>query len=1513
MSQAQGVVRRVGVVGRSKRGFGVVFGVAVATAAQLWGGSAVRADDQYFDADGVGTVQSGPGLWDNISNRWAPTPTSTAPFNPFTFDANAHFTGAGGLVLVNDTIATEGIFVSGADTAFFNSGTGTLLLGLNGPGTVNVDAGHSVTFNTSVTGSAGLTKTGAGTLSFTKVLIGGGDVNINEGTLRYAASAADVLTSRINIASGAVLDMSIINDTFGSLSGVAGSTVKLGTLPLGITTGSRIAVGSDNTDSVFAGSIQGAGGRFDKQGAGNMTLSGANTFTGFVTVSGGTLRVENGQALGDTAPVFIGNATNVNLDLGHDEAIGSLGGAGDTGGNVNVNGFKLTLGGDNLANNYLGTISGDGTIVKTGTGIQIINSTSTNTAASPFTGKYVVQSGTLAFRADNRLGADPATNVNDYITLSGGELSNTGFGGTTLGTHKGITITADSTITALGSVASNLVIGSQGGAPITGSNSITKRGQGILTVDSDNSTTFSGKWIIKDGTLKTNRGISTPLGTCGYDISGGTLSLTPGGSGTNVDYALANAAADTTFAYGPGAILNVNRGTNAQFRATFGNAGAAANSVLVRNGQGTLVITAAGGAANLGNTAAGEAILFNGGVALADNLIPGAIATTSLSQVPAAAAQTAGDFVSYGPNGVVKATYTSGDVTTAGATDVVQQNLPAVLLADTSVAALKVGDGTLAGQVDTGGHTLTVGNGTAPGMVILNAGANITGNAGKLDFRGSQGVIYTQQGPNTIGPAITGSGGLSKVGPGQLTLVSFANYTGPTDISQGTLTLTVSNQLPVTTKLALNGNATLDLATANVSQEVASLNAENLPAVSGTGGSSIAFGNDSVLKISGAGDMVYRGGSTTPAGQGTSTVWKAGPGTLTLGVPQSISTFGGAIASPSMSYDKLWVTGGGTVALSSGNSIPDGFTGSPLPDAYMLDGGTIRFNTLTTTSLAAAGASFISVSGGTRGMTIGPNGGTIDVPSPYEIVIFQVSNTTAANLIHGSGVITKIGPGFFRPGPGNDFTGRWVIKEGNLQFQDDSALGTPPATFTANALEIDGGIIQGNGFGNIDKNRGVLIGPNNAIMTNGPFFFNGAVSGPGTITRLGGGTVSGQIVFNAPSTYGGINIVQGIVDFNASDSAGSGTVNLDPKAYVAIGKNEGPDSTISNAIVLGGAGSPIDIRVASDISPVIGSNFEGMQTGSLTLAGKISGPGMLYKGLGSLDQYTPSNGGSVVNRNNDGTVILTNSGNDFTNTFNIMLGTAVAGANNALGATNGATFVAPGATLAFANVNYTAAEPVYASGTGVAGLGAIQNLSGTSRFAGPVAMNADTTFGVAAGSSLELAGALTGDAAVTKVGGGTLSLSNTTNHWTGDTTVQEGTLEFAADHRIGKLVLQTNTTARLSAGNKLLRTTDVQFNDPANPDAKLDLNDGRLIVDYTDASKLPIVRGQIISAYGGGGNWSGNGITSSAAQANSKLAVGYAEASEVASGGTWTGEPVDTTAVLVRTTLAGDATLDGTV
>ena len=99
-----------------------------------------------------------------------------------------------------------------------------------------------------------------------------------------------------------------------------------------------------------------------------------------------------------------------------------------------------------------------------------------------------------------------------------------------------------------------------------------------------------------------------------------------------------------------------------------------------------------------------------------------------------------------------------------------------------------------------------------------------------------------------------------------------------------------------------------------------------------------------------------------------------------------------------------------------------------------------------------------------------------------------------------------------------------------------------------------------------------------------------------------------------------------------------------------------------------------------------------------------------------------------------------------------------------------------------------------------------------------------------------------------------------------------------------------------------------------NWDGKLDLSNNAMIVDYTGASPIATIANQIKSAFHGG-DWQGNGVTSSTANnfIAHPTALGYAEASAVGFTGSFLGQSTDSTSVLIRYVFSGDANLDGVV
>ena len=102
-------------------------------------------------------------------------------------------------------------------------------------------------------------------------------------------------------------------------------------------------------------------------------------------------------------------------------------------------------------------------------------------------------------------------------------------------------------------------------------------------------------------------------------------------------------------------------------------------------------------------------------------------------------------------------------------------------------------------------------------------------------------------------------------------------------------------------------------------------------------------------------------------------------------------------------------------------------------------------------------------------------------------------------------------------------------------------------------------------------------------------------------------------------------------------------------------------------------------------------------------------------------------------------------------------------ANGAMGpATATGIVVNAGGALAFAGgVNYTTAEPITISGSGPAGNGAIENISGTNTFAAPITLSGTAAIGSDAGA-MTLGGNISaGSSSLTVVGAGTSTINGT--------------------------------------------------------------------------------------------------------------------------------------------------------
>lgn len=151
--------------------------------------------------------------------------------------------------------------------------------------------------------------------------------------------------------------------------------------------------------------------------------------------------------------------------------------------------------------------------------------------------------------------------------------------------------------------------------------------------------------------------------------------------------------------------------------------------------------------------------------------------------------------------------------------------------------------------------------------------------------------------------------------------------------------------------------------------------------------------------------------------------------------------------------------------------------------------------------------------------------------------------------------------------------------------------------------------------------------------------------------------------------------------------------------------------------------------------------------------------------------------------------------------------------------------------------------------------------------------------------------------------GGQLTVDGDANIATrGGIDFQSGTLAVS-----GTLTLSDNGTIILTpGGSKVVRAAALTMTGTS----KINLADNDLIVNYDGASPLSTLRSYIVTGRNGG-NWLGNGITSTSANSTT-LGLGYG-ANDVLGMTTFDEVAIDSTTVLIKFTYYGDGNLDGAV
>ncbi|MEI6074708.1 MAG: autotransporter-associated beta strand repeat-containing protein [Verrucomicrobiota bacterium] len=263
-------------------------------------------------------------------------------------------------------------------------------------------------------------------------------------------------------------------------------------------------------------------------GIGTLSLCAANTFSGDTRIGSGTLILGHANALqNSTLDMNVADSGNFNIN-NLNAQIGGLSGTRD----VSLGSGAVTIGGNGSNTVYSGSLSGNGTLTKSGIGSLSLSGSNT------FSGPILVSSGYLVIGSSNALGAASGNtiiasgaevrcatsglNIAEPFTLSGATngLHSTGGSGGTLTFSGAITLGGSSSLKVDGSApvlsvngnislgANTLTVSLDGGGTsviggvISGTGALTKSGTGTLRLDNTN--TFSGDTRIVSGTLTVN-------------------------------------------------------------------------------------------------------------------------------------------------------------------------------------------------------------------------------------------------------------------------------------------------------------------------------------------------------------------------------------------------------------------------------------------------------------------------------------------------------------------------------------------------------------------------------------------------------------------------------------------------------------------------------------------------------------------------------------------------------------------------------------------------------------------------------------------------------------------------------------------------------------------------------------------------------------------------------------------------------------------------------------------------
>ncbi len=518
---------------------------------------------------------------------------------------------------------------------------------------------------------------------------------------------------------------------------------------------------------------------------------------------------------------------------------------------------------------------------------------------------------------------------------------------------------------------------------------------------------------------------------------------------------------------------------------------------------------------------------------------------------------------------------------------------------------------------------------TAAGWTLDNNGsdANVLTLAGTVPtltvnaLGGSSGV--------TLSAILAGAAGLTKAGPGTLTLTCTNTYTGATAVSNGTLALSGSGALVTNTAITINGG-TLDMGSQNATNYLGN----NTGVVFGSNGGNLnGTGTFTILGQSqGATALTVPASASATVNENiviaNTNIASTGYGELANVGAGGTLTINGKVKGYS-SGNGNWMKGGGTLVLNnpSNQMSTMSFWGSA--------------GTISTPYFSALGSVMVMGQSASHGAATFIYTGVATNTALY----FTPASLAAAILNNGSGPITFTGGSFTAPygtpasattqrltlGGSSDMTISGKIQNANGSSYLTAVVKTNANTVTLAAANtysggttIAGGTLQlGDGTSGRD---GTVLG---SILNNAALVYNlystqtvgNVISGSGSVTKTGGGTLT----LASENSYAGVTTISGGTLRLGSPSAitNTGAINVAGGTYDLGG------FSVTNGAVTLSAGQIANGTLAGSS---LAYTDAGLVTACLAGTGTVtkSGPGTLVlRGANSFTGPLVISGGAV--------------------------------------------------------------------------------------------------------------------------------------------------------------------------------------------------------------------------------------------------------------------------------------------